>query len=149
MTEENVTLEQSLRELYYDPVSGTKANSNFIRTQGKMGCKSLGKKQKSGSSTRRLTHVLSNPQKGFEEGKRLFPPWESNSKWTWWTCPNTKTKTMGTAGFLPRLTCFQGLPCHPARRKHKEFVEPAVRRVFEEHKEKFDKYPDSNKLDST
>ena len=32
--------------------------------------------------------------------------------------------------------------CTPVRRKHKEFMEPAVDRILEEHKERFGKFPD-------
>ena len=38
--------------------------------------------------------------------------------------------------------------CTPVRRKHKEFMEPAVKRTLEEHKERFGKFPDLVQFDN-
>ena len=149
MSEQGIILDQSLRKLYYDPLSGYQSQAQLYQDAKEEGLNVSRAKIKEWFEHQSTYTRFKQPIKRFRRrqtyvssmGKQLQMDMVDMSKFD--------GENDGYRWILTAIDVFSKYAfATPVRRKHKEFMEPAVTRVLEEYEKKFGKYPDVVQFDN-
>ena len=148
MTKKDVTLEQSLCELYYNPMSGYQSQEQLYKDAKQDSLQVSREKVKKWFEHQSTYTRVKQPTRSFRRRQTYVSSIGEQLQMDLVDMSKYENENDGYLWILTAIDVFSRFAfCTPVRRKHEEFMEPAVKRVLEEHKKKFDKYPDVVQFD--